>query len=127
MIDRDAVQDGPTAAALVIAQQKKSGSRPANGPARSRRALGRDNPDCRSHAQPEQPLLRSPHQLPKSLLHALREHSLSPGRLSDRYGLIHGGFSFGLGRSTRHAPTGSGRAGGTAVTSKFYEPRDNLR
>ena len=29
-------------------------------------------------------------------------------------------------RIARHAPTRSGQAGGTAVTSKFYEPRDNL-
>ena len=39
---------------------------------------------------------------------------------------LHGGSSFDLDRIAHHAPTKSGRAGGTAVTSKFYEPRDNL-
>src|SRR5205807_2297932 len=33
--------------------------------------------------QRQQPLLRSPDQLPQRLLHALREHGLIPRRLSD--------------------------------------------
>ncbi len=76
--------------------------------------------------QRQQPLPRRPHQLPQRLLHALREHGLIVDRLSDRYVALHGGSSFDLGRIAHHAPTRSGRAGGTAVTSKFYEPRDNL-
>ena len=77
-------------------------------------------------AQREQSLLRSPHQLTERFLHTLRQHGLIAGRLRDRYVATHGGSSFDLGRITRHAPTRSGRAGGTAVTSKFYKPRDNL-
>ncbi len=67
-----------------------------------------------------------PDQLPQRFLHPLREHSLLHGRLRDRYVATHGGSSFDLVRVAHHAPTRSGRAGGTAVTSKFYEPRDNL-
>ena len=84
------------------------------------------------HTQPhldrqrQQPLLRRPHQLAQRLPHTLRQHGLVIDRLDDRYGLIHGGSSFGSWRIAHHAPTRSGRAGGTAVTSKFYEPRDNL-
>ena len=78
------------------------------------------------HRERQQPLPRSPNQLPQRLLHPLREHSLISDRLSDRYVALHGGSSFDLDRIARHAPTRSGRAGGTAVTSKFYEPRDNL-
>jgi hypothetical protein len=76
--------------------------------------------------QSRQSLPRGPDQLPRRLLHPLREHSLIVGRLSDRYVAGHGGSSFGSWRIAHHAPTRSGRAGGTAVTSKFYEPRDNL-
>jgi len=76
--------------------------------------------------QSQQPLPRSPHKLAQRLLHPLGQHGLITGRLRDRYGLTHGGSSFGLGRSTRHAPTTSGRAGGTAVTSNFYAPWGNL-
>ena len=76
--------------------------------------------------QRQQSLSRRPNQLPERLLHPLREHGLTTDRLSDRYVALHGGSSFDLGRIARHAPTTSGRAGGTAVTSKFYEPRDNL-
>jgi hypothetical protein len=65
-------------------------------------------------------------QLPQRLLHPLRKHGLTLGRLSDRYVAAHGGSSFDLDRITHHAPSESGRAGGTAVTTKFYEPRDNL-
>jgi hypothetical protein len=84
------------------------------------------------HAQPdtdaqrEQSLLRCPDQLPQRLLHALWEHDLLHGRLRDRYVATHGGSSLDLCGITANAPIGSGRGGGTAVTSKFYEPRDNL-
>ena len=67
------------------------------------------------HAQPdtdaerEQPLLRSPNELPQRLLHAHRQNSFFPGRLRDRYVLIHGGSSFDLGRIAAHAPNQSGR------------------
>ena len=86
-----------------------------------------ENPQPNLDRQRQQPLPRSPHQLPQRILHALREHALITDRLSDRYGLTHGGSSLDLCRIARHTPTQSGRAGGTAVTSKFYEPRDNLR
>jgi len=76
--------------------------------------------------QSRQSLPRGPHQRARRLLHPLREHSLIVGRLSDRYVASHGGSSFGSWRIAHHAPTRSGRAGGTAVTSKFYEPRDDL-
>jgi hypothetical protein len=76
--------------------------------------------------QSQQSLPRSPNHLPKRFLHALRKHGLLQGRLRDRYVATHGGSSLDLWRIARHAPTRSGRAGGTAVTSKFYEPRDNL-
>jgi hypothetical protein len=76
-----------------------------------------------AHAQREQTLLRCPDQLPQCLLHALREHGFLQGRLSDRYVATHGGSSFDLGGSPRTLPTGADAAGGTAVTSKFYEPR----
>jgi hypothetical protein len=79
-----------------------------------------------TNAERQQPFLRCPNQLAERFLDTLREHGLLHGRLSDRYGLLHGGSSFGLGRSAHHAPTRSGWAGGTAVTSKFYERRDNL-
>ena len=72
--------------------------------------------------QREQPLLRSPDQLPQSLLHTLREHGLILDRISDRYVALHGGSSFDLCRITRHAPTESGRAGGTAVTQSSTSP-----
>jgi hypothetical protein len=73
----------------------------------------------------EQPLLRSPDQLPHRLLHALREHASS--LIASATGTLHfTGSSFDHVRIAHHAPTGSGRAGGTAVTSKCYEPRDNL-
>jgi hypothetical protein len=76
--------------------------------------------------QREQPLVRCPNQLPQCLLHALREHGLITWRLSDRYVVLHGGSFSRPWLIARHAPTRSGPAGGTAVTSKFYEPRDNL-
>src|SRR5437588_7519176 len=85
------------------------------------------------HTQPDldrqrqQSLPRSPDQLPQRFLHALREHGLIASRLSDRYVALHGGSSLDLCRIARHALTKSGRAGGTAVTSKFYAPRDNLQ
>jgi hypothetical protein len=59
-------------------------------------------------------------------LHALGEHGLITDRLRDRYVATHGGSSFGSWRIAHHAPTRSGRAGGTAVTSNFYTLRDNL-
>ena len=77
--------------------------------------------------QRQQPLPRCPDQLPQRLLHALREHALitespqRPVRCTSRRFLLR---SWPI---AHHAPTKSGRAGGTAVTSKFYEPRDNLR
>ena len=76
--------------------------------------------------QREYSLPRSPNQMPQSLFDTLREHALIINRLSDRYLALHGGSSFDLWWIARHAPTRSGRAGGIAVTSKFYEPRDNL-
>src|ERR1035437_7373065 len=76
--------------------------------------------------QRQKSLLRCPNQLSQCLLHALREHGLIADRLGDRYVALHGGSSFRSCRIARHAPIQSGRAGGTAVTSKFYEPRDNL-
>jgi hypothetical protein len=77
-------------------------------------------------AEREESLFRCPHKLPECFLDTLREYGIIAGRLRDRYVATHGGSSFGLGRSTRHAPTRSGRAGGTAVTSKFHTRRDNL-
>ena len=79
------------------------------------------------HRQRQQPLPRSPDQLPQRLLHTPRKGALIAGRLHDRYGLTHGGSSLDLCRIAHHAPTQSGRVGGTAATSKFHEPRDNLR
>jgi hypothetical protein len=79
-----------------------------------------------SDAQREQSFLRGPDQLTERVLHALREHGLIVGRLRDRYVATHGGSSFGSWRIAHHAPTRSGRAGGTAVTSNFYTHRDNL-
>ena len=76
--------------------------------------------------QRQQPLLRCPHQLSQRLLDALGKHALITGRLGDRYGATHGGSSFGSWLIAPHAPTRSGRAGATAVTSKFHEHRDNL-
>jgi hypothetical protein len=69
--------------------------------------------------QRQQSFFRCPNQLAQCLLHALGQHGLIIGRPRDRYGLIDGRSSFGLARSTRHALTSSGRAGGTAVTSKL--------
>jgi hypothetical protein len=87
--------------------------------------LGQDaEPDA--DAQRQQPLLRCPNQLAQRLLDALREHGLLQGRLSDRYVAIHGGSSLDLCGITANAANTSGRGGGTAVTSKFYKPRDNL-
>ena len=77
-------------------------------------------------AQRQQSLLRRPDQLAECFLHALREHDLITGRLSDRYVATHGGSSFDLGRSPATLPSGADGPGGTAVTSNFYEPRDNL-
>jgi hypothetical protein len=84
------------------------------------------HPEPDTDAQREQALLRSADQLAQRLLHALGKHGFIRGRLSDRYGLLHGGSSFDLCRITANAPSRSGHGGGTAVTSKFYEPRDNL-
>ena len=78
-------------------------------------------------AQRQQPFLRCPDQLAQRFLHALREHGLIAGRLSDRYVATHGGSSLIFGGSPRTLPSGADAAGGTAVTSKFYETRDNLR
>jgi hypothetical protein len=77
-------------------------------------------------AQREQTLLRCPDQLAERLLHALREHGLRHGRLRDRYVATHGGSSFDLGRSPVTLPCEADEPGGAAVTSKFYELRDNL-
>jgi hypothetical protein len=77
--------------------------------------------------QGQQPLLRCPHQLPQCLLHAPREHGLIDDRLGDRTLHVTAVPPLDLGGLAHHAPTRSGRAGGTAVTSKFYERRDNLR
>jgi hypothetical protein len=77
--------------------------------------------------QREQSLSRCPEQLPERLLHPLREHALVVDRLGDRYVAHHGGSSFDLAGSPATLPTRSGQAGGTAVTSNFYEPRDNLQ
>ena len=60
-------------------------------------------------AQREQPLLRCPDQLPQRFLHALREHGLITGRLSDRYVATHGGSSLDLCRIAANAPNRSGR------------------
>ena len=60
-------------------------------------------------AQRKQPLLRCPDQLPQRLLHALREHGLITGRLSDRYVATHGGSSLDLCGITANAPNRSGR------------------
>jgi hypothetical protein len=46
--------------------------------------------------QREQALPRRPDQLPERLLHTLRQHALTPGRLRDRYVALHGGSSFDL-------------------------------
>src|ERR1700678_4849834 len=84
------------------------------------------HPEPDTDAQRQQPPLRCPDQLAQRLLHTLREHALITGRPSDRYVAIHGGSSLDLCGITANAPIESGRGGGTAVTSKFYEPRDNL-
>ncbi len=68
-----------------------------------------------------------PDQLPQRFLHPLREHSLLHGRLRDRHVATHGGSSFDLVRIAHHAPTRSGGAEGTAVTSKFYGPGTTSR
>ena len=70
--------------------------------------LGQDaEPDA--DAQRQQPFLRCPDQLAESFLHALREHSLITGRLSDRYVATHGGSSLDLWRIAANAPIKSGR------------------
>src|SRR5207248_601543 len=82
------------------------------------------------HAKPnlnrqrQQSLLRSPDQLPPHLLHALWEHGLIVDRLGDRYVACHGGSSLDLGGSPATLPSGADGAGGTAVTSNFYEARE---
>ena len=60
-------------------------------------------------AQRQQPFLRCPHQLAQRFLHALREHGLIAGRLSDRYVATHGGSSLDLWRIAANAPNRSGR------------------
>jgi hypothetical protein len=47
-------------------------------------------------------------------------------RLGDRYVALHGGSSFDLAGSPLTLPPEADGPGGTAVTTKFYEPRDNL-
>ena len=84
------------------------------------------NTEPDADAQREQPLLRCPDQLPQRFLDTLREHGFIAGRLSDRYVATSRRFLLRSWPIAGHAPKRSGRAGGTAVTSKFYEPRDNL-
>ncbi len=60
-------------------------------------------------AERQQPFLRYPDQLAQSFLHALREHDLIAGRLSDRYVATHGGSSLDLWRIAANAPKRSGR------------------
>ena len=60
-------------------------------------------------AQREQPLLRCPDQLAQRLLHALREHGLLHGRLSDRYVALTAVPPSIFAGSPRHAPKRSGR------------------
>ena len=77
-------------------------------------------------AQREQSLLRCPDQLPQRFLHALWEHGLmhwSPQRPVRCYSRR---FLLRSLRDHRARSHRSGRGRGTAVTSKFYEPRDNL-
>ena len=76
--------------------------------------------------QGQQSFLRGARQLSQRLLHTIGQHGRIVGRLRDRYGLTHGGSSLDLGVIAHHAPTRSGRDGGTAVTSNFHERRDNL-
>ena len=84
------------------------------------------NTEPDADAERQQPFLRCPDRLPERLLDALREHGLIIDRLRDRYVALHGGSSFDPGRSPVTLPSGTDAAGGTAVTAKFYEPRDNL-
>ena len=94
----------------------------------SRRPRSAPPPQLAQHPQPntgaqrQQPLPRCPNQLPQRFLDALGQHPLLAGRLSDRYGLIHGGSSFGLGRSTHHAPIKSGRAEGPPSPQSSTKP-----
>lgn len=57
---------------------------------------------------------------------AARSRAPSAERVLDRCVATHGGSSFDLGRSPATLPRGADGPGGTAVTSNFYEPRDNL-
>jgi hypothetical protein len=66
-----------------------------------------ENAEPDADRQRQQSLLRGPDQLAERLLHALRQHGLIIGRLRDRYGLLHGGSSFGLGRSPITLPRGA--------------------
>ena len=54
------------------------------------------HPEPDADAQRQKPFLRCPDQLAQRFLHALREHGLITGRLSDRYVALHGGSSFDL-------------------------------
>src|SRR5271168_4097248 len=72
----------------------------------------RKHPEPDTDAQRQQPFLRCPDQLAQGFLHALREHDLIMGRLSDRYVALHGGSWTGSDRSARvlHRPLTTGRA-----------------
>ena len=64
-----------------------------------------------------------PPPAPQRVLHPLREHAHITDRLDDRYGLESTAVPpSDLCPIARHTPTTSGRAGPTAVTSKFHEP-----
>lgn len=58
------------------------------------------------------------HQLPEGLLHPCREPALHPrDGLLGRYGVLHGGSSFNLGRSPRTLPAAADGAGGPPPSS----------
>jgi len=74
------------------------------------------HPEPDTHAEREQPLLRSARKLAERLLHSRRQLLHLRRGWRDRYVLLHGGSSLDLERITTHALNENGRGGGTAVS-----------
>ena len=85
----------------------------------------RNTPSPTLDASANNPSLAAPTSSPSASCTRSGSTISSFGRLSDRYVALHGGSSFDLGRSPVTLPPGADGPGGTAVTSNFYEPRDN--
>lgn len=77
-------------------------------------------------AQRQQPLLRCPNQLAERFLHALRQHGLITGRLSNRYVPFTTVPPSILGGSPRTLPSGADAAGADRRHLKLLRAPDNL-